>query len=97
MAMIGSIECFKGTGEEFGMYLERIEHLFKVNKVEMNMKVSLFITLAGPQVYCTLKVEMNMKVSLFITLAGPQVYCTLKNLMARGTTSILYVKESYGT
>lgn len=53
--MIGSIECFKGTGEEFGMYLERIEHLFKVNKVEMNMKVSLFITLAGPQVYCTLK------------------------------------------
>ncbi|KAK9751419.1 hypothetical protein QE152_g5050 [Popillia japonica] len=55
MVMIGSIECFKATGEEFEMYLERIEHLFKANRVETNMKVSLFITLARPQVYCTLK------------------------------------------
>ncbi|KAB0800460.1 hypothetical protein PPYR_01180 [Photinus pyralis] len=55
MALIGSIEHFKGNAEEFEMYIERVEHLFLVNCVEEKMKVSLFITLAGPVVYSTLK------------------------------------------
>lgn len=53
--MIGTIEHFTGGPEEFEMYVERVEHLFKVNCVEEPMKVSMFITLAGPQVYGTLK------------------------------------------
>lgn len=55
MALIGSIEHFKGNAEEFETYLERVEHLFKVNAVTGDVKVSLFVTLAGPQVYQTLK------------------------------------------
>ncbi|KAK9704550.1 hypothetical protein QE152_g27784 [Popillia japonica] len=55
MALIGTIEPFKGNPEEFESYLERIEHLFKVNVVLEDMKVSMFITLAGSSVYQTLK------------------------------------------
>nr|XP_023025790.1 uncharacterized protein LOC111513802 [Leptinotarsa decemlineata] len=55
MALIGSIEHFKGGAEEFEMYVERVEHLFKDNAVVDEMKVSMFITLAGPVVYGTLK------------------------------------------
>lgn len=55
MALIGNIEHFKGNAEEFESYLERVEHLFKVNVVSEDMKVSMFITLAGPNVYQTLK------------------------------------------
>ncbi|XP_050509696.1 uncharacterized protein K02A2.6-like isoform X1 [Diabrotica virgifera virgifera] len=56
MALVGNIEQFNETGgEDFNSYLERLEHLFIVNKVDENMKISLFITLAGPMVYQTLK------------------------------------------
>ena len=55
MALIGGIEVFNENTTDFETYLERIEHLFEVNAVEPEKKVSLFITLAGPQVYNTLK------------------------------------------
>lgn len=55
MALIGNIEHFKGNADDFTSYLERIEHLFRVNVVEDPLKVSMFITLSGPQVYNTLK------------------------------------------
>ncbi|KAJ8931366.1 hypothetical protein NQ314_015733 [Rhamnusium bicolor] len=55
MALIGNIEQFKGNAEEFETYVERVEHLFKVNNVSQEMKVSMFITLAGSEVYQTLR------------------------------------------
>ncbi|CAG9814840.1 unnamed protein product [Phaedon cochleariae] len=55
MAMIGSIEAFKGQAEEFESYLERMEHLFDVNEVPDAKKVSMLITLAGSSVYNTMK------------------------------------------
>ncbi|KAK9702585.1 hypothetical protein QE152_g29851 [Popillia japonica] len=68
MALIGTIEPFKGNSEEFESYLERIEHLFKVNVVLEDMKVNVVLE--------------DMKVSMFITLTGSSVYQTLKNLAA---------------
>ncbi|KAJ8929409.1 hypothetical protein NQ314_017903 [Rhamnusium bicolor] len=55
MASIGNIEQIKGNAEEFETYVERIDHLFKVNAVTEDMKVSMFITLAGSEVYKTLR------------------------------------------
>lgn len=53
--IIGSIEHFSGNAEEFEIYCERVDHLFKVNVVSEDMKLSMFITFAGPVVYTTLK------------------------------------------
>lgn len=55
MALIGSINPFDSKIEQFESYKERMQHVFRVNVVEENMKVSMFITLAGPEVYRTLK------------------------------------------
>ncbi|VEN46957.1 unnamed protein product, partial [Callosobruchus maculatus] len=55
MALIGNIEPFSGVAEEFEVYLERMEHLFRVNCVEDPLRVSMFVTLAGSKVYQTLK------------------------------------------
>ncbi|KAK9754750.1 hypothetical protein QE152_g1029 [Popillia japonica] len=55
MALIGNIIPFQGKAEEFETYLERVEHLFKVNAVTEEMKVSMLVTLAGTNVYQTLK------------------------------------------
>lgn len=55
MALIGNIEQFQGKAEDFPTYLERMEHVFAVNAVEDQLKVSMFVTLAGPAVYQTLK------------------------------------------
>lgn len=53
--IIGTIEHFSGKAEEFEIYVERLEHLFKVNVVTEDMKLSMFITLVGPEVYMTLR------------------------------------------
>ncbi|CAG9836711.1 unnamed protein product [Diabrotica balteata] len=37
MALIGNIEAFTGVPEEFESYIERLEHLFTVNKVLKNL------------------------------------------------------------
>nr|CAI5833257.1 unnamed protein product [Callosobruchus analis] len=55
MALIGNIEPFSGVAEEFEVYLERMEHLFRVNCVDESLRVSMFVTLAGSKVYQTLK------------------------------------------
>ncbi|XP_050502408.1 uncharacterized protein LOC126893175 [Diabrotica virgifera virgifera] len=55
MALIGNIEAFTGVPEEFESYIERLEHLFTVNKVEENMKVSMLITLGGTSLFQVLK------------------------------------------
>ncbi|KAK9681357.1 hypothetical protein QE152_g38369 [Popillia japonica] len=55
MTLIGTIELFKGNPKEFDSHLERIEHLFKVKVVLEYMKISMFITMDGANVYQTLK------------------------------------------
>nr|CAI5830042.1 unnamed protein product [Callosobruchus analis] len=55
IALIGNIEPFSGVAEEFEVYLERMEHLFRVNCVDESLRVSMFVTLAGSKVYQTLK------------------------------------------
>ncbi|XP_072400173.1 uncharacterized protein [Diabrotica undecimpunctata] len=55
MALIGNIETFTGVPEEFEFYIERLKHLFTVNKVEENMKVLMLITLGGISFFQVLK------------------------------------------
>lgn len=52
--MIGSIENYK-PGTDFNSYLERMEQFYKVNDVQAEKKVSLFLTLIGPDGYETLR------------------------------------------
>ncbi|KAL0859788.1 hypothetical protein ABMA27_010141 [Loxostege sticticalis] len=52
--MIGSIENYK-PGTDFNSYLERMEQFYKVNDVQAENKVSLFLTLIGPDGYETLR------------------------------------------
>lgn len=55
MSLIGQIEHFASSTGDFLSYMERMEHLLRVNVVEESLKLSMFITLAGPEVYSTLK------------------------------------------
>lgn len=86
MSLIGSIEHFQENQEEFQSYLERLEHLFKVNAVENDMKVSMFITLAGAQVYSTLKNLVAPRQPDSLTYE--QVKSTLKNHYAPAVSVI---------
>lgn len=54
-SLIGTIGPYDEATEEFESYMERMQHLFMINVVEERMKVSLFITLAGPNVYQIVK------------------------------------------
>lgn len=54
MALIGSIEHFNSKLHDFSGYLSRLQHMFKVNVVEEDLKVSMFITLAGSEIFSTL-------------------------------------------
>lgn len=54
MALIGNIEHFNSKVHDFNMYLSRLEHLFKVNAIKDNLKVSMLIALTGPELFTTL-------------------------------------------
>lgn len=54
MSFIGSIEQFT-FGDDFEEYLERVEQLFLINKIEEANKVALFLTLVGPETYKRIK------------------------------------------
>lgn len=69
MTMRGNIEPVKANAEEFASYSERVEHLFKVNAVQDDMKLSMFITLAGLSMYCTLKNLVVPKIPIDCTYA----------------------------
>lgn len=55
MALIGSIEHIDLSKTDIECYLERMDHLFKCNQVELAEKVDLFITLIGGEAYRLLK------------------------------------------
>ncbi|KAK9695706.1 hypothetical protein QE152_g32395 [Popillia japonica] len=74
MALIGNIEPFQGKAEEFETYLERVEHLFKVNAVTEEMKVSMLVTLAGTNVYLpNIEKSGGPEEALAVELAAKQV------------------------
>ncbi|XP_072389676.1 uncharacterized protein [Diabrotica undecimpunctata] len=55
MALIGNIKAFTGVPEEFESYIKKLKHLFTVNNVEENIKVSMLITLGGTSLFQVLK------------------------------------------
>lgn len=55
MALIGSIEPFDESKNDFITYVERFEQLLLCNKTEESMKLPLFITLCGGTTFSTLK------------------------------------------
>lgn len=54
MPLVGSIESFNLKGD-FEEWAERLEHLFKVNKVEEEVKLSMLITLDGSALFIVMK------------------------------------------
>lgn len=69
MSLIGSIEHFKPGLDDFASYLERLEQLFVCNAVEEDMKVAMFITLAGGETYSILKDLISPKKPSTLTYA----------------------------
>lgn len=51
---VGSIEHFT-AGDEFKDYVERMEHIFAINKTENEAKISLLVSLGGPELYRIIK------------------------------------------
>lgn len=54
MALIGTIEPFS-LKSDFTSYVERLEHLFKVNKTDGALKLSMLITFGGPDLFNIMK------------------------------------------
>ena len=50
--MIGSINNFNENDESFENYCKRVDLFCKANDVKDDKKVSAFLTLIGPKVYC---------------------------------------------
>ncbi|KAK5640380.1 hypothetical protein RI129_011191 [Pyrocoelia pectoralis] len=55
MSIIGAIEQLNLNKTDVESYLERMDHLFRCNKVEESEKVDLFVTLIGGDAYKLLK------------------------------------------
>lgn len=74
MALIGSIEAFDITKCSFESYEKRFGELCKVNVVEDTVKLSLFVTVCGPEIF-------ELLVKLFIPedpLKSTYAACILK-------------------
>lgn len=62
MSIIGNIDPFTFDGKkDLDKYLGRMEHVFKINKVENDMKISFLISLAGEKFYDRVLVVINLK------------------------------------
>src|SRR5436190_13486737 len=54
-ACLGKVSEFNSEIESFENYTERLEQFFKANDIKDTDKVSVFISLIGPELYNTLK------------------------------------------
>ena len=55
MALIGRVDEFKESREDFASYLERFELWLLANEIKEEKKVSVFLACIGPEAYGLLK------------------------------------------